>query len=128
MPTTAAHPDTMSFVSVGLENRLFRFKVNNQGEVRKNGECAPDNFAVAGFACEPAYTPCGKHLACGDGNGSIHFLRTNTAFQSAPGYTAKRIIHAHAPNTAVSCVAFHPCIEGALVSVSWDGSMKMWAS
>jgi pre-mRNA-processing factor 17 len=127
MPTTAAHPDTMSFVAVGLDNRLFQFRVHGQtGVVKKSGECSPNNFRVAGFACEPAYSACGKNLACGDGNGNIHFLRVKSAFQ-ATNEKNQQIEGAHSSSMPVSCVVFHPCYEGVLLSVSWDGSMKMWS-
>jgi pre-mRNA-processing factor 17 len=129
MPTTAIHPNTMSFVAVGQDNKIFQFRVHSQtGVIRKSGECLPDGFKVAGFSCEPAYSACGKHIACGDGTGSIHFIKPRAAFSNASlGTTSThRIVGAHTMNTSVSCVQFHPCFDGVLISVGWDGKMRWW--
>ena len=131
MPTTATHPDSMSFVSVGLDNKIFQFRVHPQsGVIRKSGECSPESFRVAGFSCEPSFSPCGKLLACGDGAGTIHFVKTRAAFSnqstSSSRFSTDKIVHAHASNTCVACVQFHPCFDGVLLSAGWDGKLKWW--
>jgi len=131
MPTTAVHPNTLSFVSVGLDNKLFRFQINpNSDVVKKKGEYSPENFQVAGYSCEPSFSACGTFLACGDGTGRIHTLRVRQAFDSSsskPKATVQVIEGAHSQNTPVSCVQFHPCFDGVLVSAGWDGKLRWWS-
>jgi pre-mRNA-processing factor 17 len=130
MPTTAAHPSTMSFVAVGLDNKLFQFKIDRRtGVVKKDGVCVPDDLNVAGYACEPGFSPCGSYLAVGDGSGTIHLLRPGGAFKDNGGdaYVTQKIRGAHQSRMPVTSVGFHPCFEGVLLSVSWDGFMKWWS-
>lgn len=97
MPTTAAHPNSLSFVSVGLDDKLYMFRVNaSTGAVKKAGEFAPEGFKVHGYSCEPCYSLDGRHLVCGDGSGDIVFLKIN-ATSSSP--VVQRIKGAHAVNT-----------------------------
>ncbi|KAH9259486.1 hypothetical protein BASA81_002529 [Batrachochytrium salamandrivorans] len=60
IPATALHPSTLSFVGVGLDNRLFQFKINaHTGVVKRAGDCTVEGFHVSG-SCEPGYSHCGR--------------------------------------------------------------------
>lgn len=125
IPATALHPSTLSFVGVGLDNRLFQFKINaHTGVVKRAGDCT---FEGSG-SCEPGYSHCGRYLACGDGKGDVVVYSASKLFHGqGPGAVAHRISPAHASNTPVSCVKFHPCFDGVVLSVGWDGKLKWWS-
>ena len=126
MPTTATHPNSMMFVAIGLDNKIYQYRLNsNTGVVKKAGDFTPKDFRINGHACEPAFTVCGRYLACGDGTGSITIVRSRSSAKN-DNKSEHRITHAHSVNTPVTCVQFHPCYEGILLSVGWDGKMNWW--
>mmetsp|Transcript_33166 Transcript_33166/g.76457 ORF Transcript_33166/g.76457 Transcript_33166/m.76457 type:complete len:84 (-) Transcript_33166:79-330(-) len=73
---------------------------------------------VAGYACDMDFSPDGKFLVSGDGNGKLCFW----------DYKKAKLLQkykAHDKGPAIACV-WHPLQPSVVFTCGWDGVIKMW--
>ena len=75
---------------------------------------------VAGFACEMAFSPSGKFLVSGDGNGKLFFWDWNTTKSYAR-------FNAHTRGPTMSC-EWSPVDPSLVATCGWDGCIKFWSN
>ena len=116
MPSLAMHPSQQFFVGQSLDNNLVCFQVGQKFKLSKKKKFS--GHQVAGYACEPAFSPDGRFLMSGDGKGRIFFWDWKMQ-KTLQKYKA------HDSGPAIACV-WHPLEPSVAFTCGWDGVIKMW--
>jgi len=116
MPSLVMHPSQKYFVGQSLDNSIVCFQVGQKFKMSKKKKFS--GHQVAGYACEPAFSPDGRFLMSGDGSGRIFFWdwRMQKSLQK---------YKAHDSGPAIACV-WHPLEPSLAFTCGWDGVIKMW--
>lgn len=116
MPCLVMHPSQQFFVAQSLDNTLCVFQAGNRFAMQKKKKFS--GHQIAGYACEPAISPDGQFLACGDGKGKLFFWdwKRSKVLQK---------YRAHDSGPAIACV-WHPLEPSVMFTCGWDGVIKMW--
>ena len=75
---------------------------------------------VSGFACNMDFSPNGKYLVSGDGNGKMF------VWDWQSGKYLKKF-NAHERGPAMSAV-WSPIDPSTVATCGWDGSIKLWSN
>lgn len=116
MPSLVIHPSQTFVVGQSLDNKLVCFQVGQKFKLFKKKKF--HDHQVAGYACEPCFSPDGRFLMSGDGNGRIFFWDWKMS------KTLKKY-KAHDNGPAIACV-WHPLEPSVAFTCGWDGVIKMW--
>ena len=73
---------------------------------------------TAGFACQIAFSPNGKFLCSGDGDGTLWFWDWRTT-------KVYRRLNAHKRGPCIG-VKWHPIEASTVVTCGWDNVIKLW--
>lgn len=71
MPCLVMHPSNQFFIGQSLDNTICVFQAGNRFAMQKKKKFS--GHQVAGYACEPAFSPDGQFLVTGDGKGKLFF-------------------------------------------------------
>jgi pre-mRNA-processing factor 17 len=116
MPSLVMHPSQKFFVGQSLDNNIVCFQVGQKFKLSKKKKFS--GHQVAGYACEPAFSPDGRFLVSGDGKGRIFFWDWKMQ-KTLQKYKA------HDSGPAIACV-WHPREPSVMFTCGWDGVIKMW--
>lgn len=72
---------------------------------------------VAGYACQPNFSPDGQYVISGDSGGRVYIWDWKTC-------RILKMLKAH-DRVAID-VEWHPLEPSKMASASWDGSIKYW--
>ena len=72
---------------------------------------------AAGYACQPCFSPDGKYVVSGDGEGKVWFWD----WKSCKAY---RNIKAH--DKVCIDTQWHPLENSRVATAGWDGQIKYW--
>lgn len=122
-PRTAPLPDSNTHhitppTSRSLDNAIKVYA--SEGRFQENRKKKFTGHQVAGFACEMTFSPSGKFLASGDGNGRLYFWDWNTGRSYAR-------FNAHQRGPTMGC-QWSPVDPSLVVTCGWDGSVKFWSN
>ena len=116
MPCLAMHPSYNFFVGQSLDNHICVFQAGNRFTIQKKKKFS--GHQVAGYACEPGFSPDGQFLMSGDGKGKLWFW----------DWKRTKILQkfkAHDNGPTIDCV-WHPLNPSTVFTCGWDGIIKMW--
>jgi len=116
MPCLVMHPSHQYLVAQSLDNNIVCFQVGQKFKLSKKKKYS--GHQVAGYACEPAFSPDGRYLMSGDGKGKIFFW----------DWKMQKILQkfrAHDSGPTIACV-WHPLKPSVAFTCGWDGVIKMW--
>mmetsp|Transcript_20330 Transcript_20330/g.38024 ORF Transcript_20330/g.38024 Transcript_20330/m.38024 type:complete len:611 (+) Transcript_20330:2-1834(+) len=116
MPCLVMHPSHQYFVGQSLDNTICVFQAGNRFALQKKKKFS--GHQVAGYACEPGFSPDGQYLVSGDGKGKLFFW----------DWKRHKILQkykAHDNGPAIDCV-WHPLDPSVVFTCGWDGIIKMW--
>jgi len=148
IPAVAVHPDGESFVGQCMDNSLMVFYAGERVSVWvwrgvrmvRPVPCTPSHLILrptspaqvginrkktfrghvtAGFACQPAFSPDGKWLMSGDGEGSLWIWDWRS------GRMVKKLPRCHEGGPAI-CAAWHPLNPSTVATCGWDGLIRLW--
>lgn len=115
VPFMTVHPNNKYMVGQSMDNQLIvygttgKFSLNNKKRFR--------GHISTGYACQCEFSPDGKFLMTGDGNGRLFFYDwfTTRLFQK---------FNAHS-KVCIACI-WHPLKPSKIATSSWDGTIKFW--
>jgi pre-mRNA-processing factor 17 len=116
MPSLAMHPSQQYLVGQSLDNNIVCFQVGQKFKLSKKKKFS--GHQVAGYACEPSFSPDGRFLMSGDGKGKIFFWDWKRQ-KTLQKYKA------HDSGPTIACV-WHPLEPSVAFTCGWDGVIKMW--
>lgn len=116
IPAIAMHPDGESFVGQSMDNKLVVY--HSTERVSLNRKKTFTGHVTAGYACRPCFSPNGRFVASGDGEGQLWFWewKNTHLFKKMKAHDASPTI----------CTAWHPLEHSIVATCSWDGTIKLW--
>jgi len=116
VPIVELHPSTQFWCGQSMDNTIVTYGARDRmKQIRKKTFKGHLN---SGYACGLTFSPNGKYLASGDGEGKLIVWD----FKSTRVY---RKIQAHHGGPCIGA-AWHPVEPSWLFTCGWDGMIKLW--
>jgi len=113
MPAVGVHPSGKWLAMQSLDNQILIFGSESFKQNRKKRFAG---HTIAGYACEPQFSPDGRFLSSGDGQGNMIFWDWKTS----------RIVNRiKCHNQVIISHAWLPHETSKVVTSSWDGTIKL---
>ena len=115
MPSVALHPSGAWLAAQSMDNQIViystkeRFRLNAKKQFR--------GHTNAGYACQVNFSPDGRFLMSGDGDGKLFIFDWKTT-------RIVRTLKCH-DQVCIGC-EWHPLETSKVATCSWDGSIKLW--
>ena len=117
-PATTIHPTGDYYVAQSLDNEIKVYQATDR--FVRNRKKNFKGHQVSGFACGMAFSPNGKFLATGDGNGKLLFFDWNTT-RSYSKFNA----HQRGPTMSTQWSPIDPSL---VATCGWDGNICLWTN
>ncbi|GAA5832531.1 hypothetical protein JCM11251_001360 [Rhodosporidiobolus azoricus] len=115
MPAVGLHPNGKWLAATSLDNQVVLFGADTFKQNRKKRFAG---HTIAGYACEPRFSPDGRFLSSGDGVGNMVFWDFKTSrIVGRLNKAHKQVIISH---------EWLPHETSKLITSSWDGLIKLW--
>jgi len=115
MPAVALHPNKKWLACTSLDNQIVVFGARDR--FRQNRKKRFAGHMVAGYACQPGFSPDGRFISSGDADGNVWFWDWKTC----------RIIKKFkAHDKVVINTEWNPHETSKMATCSWDGLIKYW--
>ncbi|KAF7437171.1 hypothetical protein PC9H_004007 [Pleurotus ostreatus] len=114
MPAVTLHPSKKYFAAQSLDNQILIYSADN---FRQNRKKRFAGHSVAGYACQVGFSPDGKWISSGDGEGNVVFWDWKTGRIKSRLKAHSKVVIAH---------EWLPHETSKVVTASWDGLIKLW--
>ncbi|KAJ3091337.1 pre-mRNA-processing factor 17 [Quaeritorhiza haematococci] len=113
MPAVKLSPNRKWLACQSLDNQIVIYSAKDRFRLNRNKVFR--GHLVAGYACQPAFSPDGRFVTSGDSEGKVWFWdwKTCKVFQK---------FKAH--DKVVVGVEWHPHEQSKVATCSWDGTIK----
>jgi len=122
------------FAAQSLDNQILIYSTDN---FRQNRKKRFAGHSVAGYACQVGFSPDGKWISSGDGEGNVVFWDWKTGRIKSRLRAHSKVVIAHEwlPHDTVSgpveslsslLIAFFLPTQSKVITASWDGLIKLW--
>ncbi|KAJ3141089.1 pre-mRNA-processing factor 17 [Geranomyces variabilis] len=115
MPAVTLHPTKKWLACQSLDNQIVIYSARDR--FRMNRKKTFRGHLVAGYACEPSFSPDGRFVSSGDSEGRVWFWDWKTC---------KVLTKFKAHDKVVIGSVWHPHETSKLFTCSWDGTIKFW--
>ncbi|KAF8225808.1 pre-mRNA splicing factor [Tricholoma matsutake] len=115
MPAVTLHPSKKYFAAQSLDNQILIYSTDN---FRQNRKKRFAGHSVAGYACQVGFSPDGKWISSGDGEGNVVFWDWKTGRIKSRMKAHSKVVIAH---------EWLPHETSKVITASWDGLIKLWA-
>lgn len=114
-PAVGLSPTGNWLACQSMDNRITIYSTKDK--FRCNGKKVFKGHANAGYACQVGFSPDGKFLYSGDGDGKVFFWDWKTT-------RIVKSLKAH-DKVTIGC-EWHPLEQSKVATCSWDGTIKYW--
>ncbi|KAI9462328.1 pre-mRNA splicing factor [Lactarius psammicola] len=114
MPAVTLHPSKKYFAAQSLDNQILVYSTDS---FRQNRKKRFAGHSVAGYACQVGFSPDGKWISSGDGEGNVVFWDWRTGRIKSRLRAHSKVVIAH---------EWLPHETSKVVTASWDGLIKLW--
>ncbi|KAL2649435.1 hypothetical protein R1flu_017563 [Riccia fluitans] len=115
MPSITVHPNTNWFAAQSLDNQILIYSTRERFRLNKKKRFA--GHIVAGYACQVNFSPDGRFIMSGDGEGRCWFWDWKTC-------KVFRTLKCH-EGVCIGC-EWHPLEQSKVATCGWDGLIKYW--
>ena len=116
VPVVELHPSTNFWCGQSLDNTIVTYGARDKlKQMRKKTFKGHLN---SGYSCGITFSPNGKFIASGDGEGKLFFWDFKTT-------RVYRKLQAHDSGPCIGC-AWHPLEPSWVFTCGWDGLIKLW--
>eukprot|EP00850_Spirogloea_muscicola_P002469 SM000009S23598 [mRNA] locus=s9:1030759:1034312:+ [translate_table: standard] len=115
MPSIAVHPNKSWLACQSLDNQILIYSTKERFRLNKKKRFA--GHIVAGYACQVNFSPDGRFVLSGDGEGRCWFWDWKTC-------KVFRTLKCH-EGVTIGC-AWHPLEQSKVATCGWDGLIKYW--
>ncbi|KAG8994713.1 hypothetical protein FRB94_009691 [Tulasnella sp. JGI-2019a] len=114
MPSVALHPSKKWLAAQSLDNQILIYGADN---FRQNRKKRFAGHTIAGYACQVGFSPDGKWISSGDGDGNVVFWDWKTGRIKSRLRAHSKVVIAH---------EWLPHETSKVITASWDGLIKLW--
>lgn len=114
MPAVTVHPNKKYFAAQSLDNQILVYSTDNFRQARNKRFAG---HSVAGYACQVGFSPDGKWISSGDGEGNVVFWEWKTGRIKSRLKAHSKVVIAH---------EWLPHESSKVITASWDGLIKLW--
>ncbi|KAK3041787.1 hypothetical protein RJ639_000303 [Escallonia herrerae] len=115
MPSISLHPNTNWLAAQSLDNQILIYSTRERFQLNKKKRFA--GHIVAGYACQVNFSPDGRFVMSGDGEGKCWFWDWKTC-------KVFRTLKCH-EKVCIGC-EWHPLETSKVATCGWDGLIKYW--
>ncbi|GMH01613.1 hypothetical protein Nepgr_003452 [Nepenthes gracilis] len=115
MPSIAVHPNTNWLAAQSLDNQILIYSTRERFQLNKKKRFA--GHIVAGYACQVNFSPDGRFVMSGDGEGRCWFWDWKSC-------KVFRTLKCH-DGVCIGC-EWHPLEQSKVATCGWDGLIKYW--
>ncbi|GAB2220491.1 hypothetical protein Droror1_Dr00008145 [Drosera rotundifolia] len=115
MPSIAVHPNTNWLAAQSLDNQILIYGTRERFQLNKKKRFA--GHIVAGYACQVNFSPDGRFVLSGDGEGRCWFWDWKSC-------KVFRTLKCH-EGVCIGC-EWHPLETSKVATCGWDGLIKYW--
>uniref|UniRef100_A0A7N0VFP5 Pre-mRNA-processing factor 17 n=1 Tax=Kalanchoe fedtschenkoi TaxID=63787 RepID=A0A7N0VFP5_KALFE len=113
MPAISLHPNSNWLAAQSLDNQILIYSTRERFQLNKKKRFA--GHIVAGYACQVNFSPDGKYVLSGDGEGRCWFWDWKTC-------KVHRTLKCH--DGVCIGVEWHPLEQSKVATCGWDGLIK----
>jgi pre-mRNA-processing factor 17 len=115
MPSIALHPNSNWLAAQSLDNQILIYSTKERFQLNKKKRFA--GHIVAGYACQVNFSPDGRFVMSGDGEGSCWFWDWKSCRRF-------KTLKCH-NGVCIGC-EWHPLETSKVATCGWDGVIKYW--
>ncbi|XP_051150245.1 uncharacterized protein LOC127264768 [Andrographis paniculata] len=115
MPSISLHPNSNWLACQSLDNQILIYSTRERFQLNKKKRFA--GHIVAGYACQVNFSPDGRFVLSGDGEGRCWFWDWKSC-------KVFRTLKCH-DGVCIGC-EWHPLEQSKVATCGWDGLIKYW--
>ncbi|CAI0386024.1 unnamed protein product [Linum tenue] len=115
MPSISVHPNSNWLAAQSLDNQILIYSTRERFQLNKKKRFA--GHIVSGYACQVNFSPDGRFVMSGDGEGRCWFWDWKSC-------KVFRTLKCH--DQVCIGVEWHPLEQSKVATCSWDGLIKYW--
>lgn len=115
MPSISLHPNSNWLAAQSLDNQILIYSTKERFQLNKKKRFA--GHIVAGYACQVNFSPDGRFVMSGDGEGSCWFWDWKSCRRF-------KTLKCH-NGVCIGC-EWHPLETSKVATCGWDGVIKYW--
>lgn len=115
MPSIALHPNSNWLAAQSLDNQILIYGTRERFQLNKKKRFA--GHIVAGYACQVNFSPDGRFVMSGDGEGRCWFWDWKSC-------RVFKTLKCH-DGVCIGC-EWHPLEQSKVATCGWDGLIKYW--
>ncbi|XP_072981877.1 uncharacterized protein [Typha latifolia] len=115
MPSISLHPNSNWLAAQSLDNQILIYSTKERFQLNKKKRFA--GHIVAGYACQVNFSPDGRFVLSGDGEGKCWFWDWKSC-------KVFRTLKCH-EGVCIGC-EWHPLEQSKVATCGWDGLIKYW--
>lgn len=115
MPSISLHPNSNWLAAQSLDNQILIYSTRERFQLNKKKRFA--GHIVAGYACQVNFSPDGRFVMSGDGEGKCWFWDWKSC-------KVFRTLKCH-EGVCIGC-EWHPLEQSKVATCGWDGMIKYW--
>ncbi|XAR62231.1 hypothetical protein NMG60_11016917 [Bertholletia excelsa] len=115
MPSISLHPNNNWLAAQSLDNQILIYSTRERFQLNKKKRFA--GHMVAGYACQANFSPDGRFVMSGDGEGRCWFWDWKSC-------KVFRTLKCH-EGVCIGC-EWHPLEQSKVATCGWDGLIKYW--
>ncbi|KAL8111856.1 uncharacterized protein LOC141666458 isoform X1 [Apium graveolens] len=115
MPSISLHPNTNWLAAQSLDNQILIYSTRERFQLNKKKRFA--GHVIAGYACQVNFSPDGRFVMSGDGEGKCWFWDWKSC-------KVFKTLKCH-EGVTIGC-EWHPLEQSKVATCGWDGLIKYW--
>lgn len=115
MPSISLHPNSNWLAAQSLDNQILIYSTRERFQLNKKKRFA--GHIAAGYACQVNFSPDGRFVMSGDGEGKCWFWDWKSC-------RVFRTLKCH-EGVCIGC-EWHPLEQSKVATCGWDGLIKYW--
>ncbi|XP_020105613.1 pre-mRNA-processing factor 17 [Ananas comosus] len=115
MPSISLHPNSNWLAAQSLDNQILIYSTKERFQLNKKKRFA--GHIAAGYACQVNFSPDGRFVISGDGEGKCWFWDWKSC-------KVFRTLKCH-DGVCIGC-EWHPLEQSKVATCGWDGMIKYW--